>query len=306
MDAQPPEPGTYAARAAYWGDRVCRFCDHHNPAAAKFCNDCGLPLHLKPCNECDAVNQLAATNCHKCGAEDPASTRPDPALPGVDSSAASGTTTDAYNPATAAQPLFAASAVPAERRLRPGPVIAIATILIASAYGAYWIATAAPDVVEVVLQPIPADGDKAPAAAAGSAISDSEPLEPETTAALEAPIHTINPGPATGASARQRPTPVPATKQAKGRQRPPQLQAPVATKRAVAQSPRDAGVGTPVAPSLKAEKRDPRQAMHVSLARCGGDLVARIVCDQRVRQHFCEGHWGEGPECASYAHDRGQ
>jgi hypothetical protein len=47
--------------------------------------------------------------------------------------------------------------------------------------------------------------------------------------------------------------------------------------------------------------------MHVSLARCGGDPIARIVCDQRVRRRFCEGHWGEALECASgVANDRGQ
>jgi len=47
--------------------------------------------------------------------------------------------------------------------------------------------------------------------------------------------------------------------------------------------------------------------MHASLARCGGDLIDRIVCDQRVRRRFCEGYWGEAPECASgIANDHGQ
>jgi hypothetical protein len=68
-----------------------------------------------------------------------------------------------------------------------------------------------------------------------------------------------------------------------------------------------APVGVPDAETRKARRTDPWQAMHVSLARCGGDLIARIVCDQRVRQRFCEGHWGEAPECASgIANDHGQ
>jgi hypothetical protein len=47
--------------------------------------------------------------------------------------------------------------------------------------------------------------------------------------------------------------------------------------------------------------------MHVSLAGCGGDLIDRIVCDQRVRRRFCEGHWGDAPECGSgVANDHGQ
>jgi hypothetical protein len=51
----------------------CPFCDHANPASAKFCNDCGSPLHLRPCKQCEAINNQAATNCYKCGAEFPIS-----------------------------------------------------------------------------------------------------------------------------------------------------------------------------------------------------------------------------------------
>jgi hypothetical protein len=47
--------------------------------------------------------------------------------------------------------------------------------------------------------------------------------------------------------------------------------------------------------------------MQASLARCGGDLIARIACDQRVRRRFCAGHWGEAPECPrGIANDHGQ
>ncbi len=49
----------------------CLFCDHINPAAAKFCNECGEPLHLKPCKECEAINDRAARICYQCGAADP-------------------------------------------------------------------------------------------------------------------------------------------------------------------------------------------------------------------------------------------
>jgi ribosomal protein L40E len=49
----------------------CLFCDHVNPAGAKFCNDCGSPLHVKRCSQCEAVNDQAAENCSKCGTEFP-------------------------------------------------------------------------------------------------------------------------------------------------------------------------------------------------------------------------------------------
>jgi ribosomal protein L40E len=50
----------------------CCFCDHTNPATAKFCNECGSPLHLKPCRQCEAINDIGAKTCYKCGAVDPA------------------------------------------------------------------------------------------------------------------------------------------------------------------------------------------------------------------------------------------
>ena len=45
----------------------CLFCDHTNPADAKYCNECGSPLHLQLCKQCEAINDSAATICHKCG-----------------------------------------------------------------------------------------------------------------------------------------------------------------------------------------------------------------------------------------------
>lgn len=45
----------------------CPFCAHPNPTGAKFCNECGAPLHLRPCNRCEAVNNQVAKNCYKCG-----------------------------------------------------------------------------------------------------------------------------------------------------------------------------------------------------------------------------------------------
>jgi hypothetical protein len=45
----------------------CPFCAHTNLADAKFCNECGAPLHLRPCNRCEAVNNQVDENCYKCG-----------------------------------------------------------------------------------------------------------------------------------------------------------------------------------------------------------------------------------------------
>ena len=46
----------------------CSFCDHVNPVDAKFCNECGAGLGLRPCAQCEAINDVSAAYCHQCGA----------------------------------------------------------------------------------------------------------------------------------------------------------------------------------------------------------------------------------------------
>jgi ribosomal protein L40E len=321
MDSPPPAPWTYAARAAYFGDRVCPFCDRHNPAGAKFCNDCGSPLHLKPCNRCGAVNEQAATNCYKCGAECPALFTPPvatPVLPAADvTTPARATAGDVGVAATVPQPLFAAGSSQAGWRLA-----GIATILIAGAYAAYRINAATPDAMEVASQPIGTVEHNAPTAASFVLMAvESKPVEPAATAPLLTPVPSTNLEAPKRASTRQSPVPVATTKRTSTPQRPvpvaatkrtstPQRPAPevpvaVGATPPVAKPPAAAPVA--VAETRKARQPDPREAMHVSLATCGGDLIARMVCDQRVRRRFCEGHWGEAPECTrGVANDRGQ
>ena len=209
--------------------------------------------------------------------------------------------------ATVTQPQFAAGALRAGWRLAAIATIGRSTILIAGAYTAYRINATMPDVMEVASQPIGTGEHNAPTAASVVPMAvESKPVEPETTAALQAPIPSTNLKAPKRASARQRPVPVPATKRASTPQRPaPEVPVPVGATPPVAQTRAAAPVG--VAEPRNAWQPDPREAMHVSLATCGGDLFARILCDQRVRRRFCEGHWGEVPECASgVANDRGQ
>jgi len=62
----------------------CRFCDHDNPAGARFCNACGSPLYLEPCPKCESVNDVTATHCYQCGVAlraEPAQAEPTGAVP---------------------------------------------------------------------------------------------------------------------------------------------------------------------------------------------------------------------------------
>ena len=69
----------------------CPFCSHGNPEGARFCNDCGSPLHLSPCSHCEAVNDDWAERCHRCGAPLAGAVAHEPATIGaiVDTSAVS-------------------------------------------------------------------------------------------------------------------------------------------------------------------------------------------------------------------------
>ena len=75
----------------------CPFCNHANPAGAKYCNDCGSPLHLKPCNHCEAINDQVASNCYRCGTEFPVLSSASEAAsvsPALNTTAASATPSD--------------------------------------------------------------------------------------------------------------------------------------------------------------------------------------------------------------------
>ena len=65
------------------------------------------------------------------------------------------------------------------------------------------------------------------------------------------------------------------------------------------------GVGAPLPPTPAAVPQEPIvpdrwQAMLEAIARCPRDnFFNGVVCEQRVRLRYCEGHWGESPHCGS-------
>ena len=122
---------------------------------------------------------------------------------------------------------------------------------------------------------------------------ESRPVEPERTDALQASV------PATNLEAPKRASARPA--------RVPAARAPVRASPPVKLTLASARVGTRVAETIRALQPHPWQLMQVSLAGCDGDLIARIVCQLRVRRRFCQGHWGEAPECVDgINNDHGQ
>ena len=315
MEPPCPPHWTFAARAAYFGDRMCPCCDHRTPADAKFCNDCASPLHLKPCNRCNGVNDQAATNCYDCGAAFPASSRtPDPTqvLPFAHLAPARATLGDGVDTATETRPPFAYAALRSYRALlRPGLflIAALATILIVAAHTTHYINAVAPDAMEVVSEAVGAgEPDAASATPTVATAMERGPVEPETAAAAQAPIPAVDSDGQKRASVRQPPVTAPATKRAGAHRRPaPERRTLVGAAVREAHGPSAAPVRVPVAEASKNPGPDRWHAMYASLARCSGDVSARIVCDERVRRQFCEGHWNNAPACANGVfNDRGQ
>lgn len=46
---------------------TCSFCQHENRPGARFCAECGSPLHLKVCQECGKVSDVTSLKCESCG-----------------------------------------------------------------------------------------------------------------------------------------------------------------------------------------------------------------------------------------------
>jgi len=174
--------------------------------------------------------------------------------------------------------------------------------MIACAYAAYRINAAVPDTMAIASQPIEAREYEAAPAATLAVLTpvESKPVEAGEDAALQPPVLATNPEVPKHASGHQRSVPIPAMERASAHQHLiPKRQARVGANSPVTHSVAATRVGARAAEAPKALRPDRWQVMNVNLEHCSGDLLARIVCQQRVRGHFCEGHWGERPECAS-------
>ncbi len=46
-----------------------------------------------------------------------------------------------------------------------------------------------------------------------------------------------------------------------------------------------------------APRADPWQQMSEAIGRCPDGFLGHVVCEQRIRLQYCEGHWGQVPQC---------
>ena len=314
MRSPPPAPWTCAARAAFFVERVCSFWDQHNPAGSNFCNDCGWPLHLKPCSGCGEVNDQAATNCYKCGAACPLfNAAPPPALWQADSFTNEPAIPSGVIIAKAkTQLLYANSNLRTYwRSTRPSEFLLAVfgtLFLVVFAYGAYRINPSMTEAKEAASQPIIGD-DRQHLTATPDVLVETQLkfTEPETTTGPRTSTNAAEPEARQLASGGEQRVSIPATTRTSGHQRLlPERPTPVGATARVVQPRFIAPVRGPVAEIHKTVRPDRWQAMHADLARCSGHFFARLVCDQRIRRQFCEGYWGKVPQCSNIINDHGQ
>jgi len=90
---------------------------------------------------------------------------------------------------------------------------------------------------------------------------------------------------------------------AAGRPATPKRVAPAPKPAAQPEAPAEIEVvrAPPAAPAPPAPKpapqADPWQQMSAAIGRCPDGFLGHVVCEQRIRLQYCEGHWGQVAQC---------
>lgn len=306
----------------------CLFCGHTNPADAKYCNECGSPLHLKLCKQCEAINDTAAKTCHKCGTAIAAPVIPPEAevTPGdvgpqrehsslsepiaedqvvrarrpASDATASDADIDAI--ACACQSSNTGRRSPLSEILDTPPTVASQRLgTTAPLRRRFSVAVAAP--LSVIL--LSAVGVLA-YYAYRHPVQLSEQVSPPSTlphpSAIEATVETMvepKPEPASASAGTLEWKSPKSVKSGRGRPRAAAEHVAVPPAQERAAPPAESPEPGPV-PSMIARPPDPPPGLNQQLARCDhGSVFERVLCDQRVRIAYCEGRWGRVPECPS-------
>lgn len=153
---------------------------------------------------------------------------------------------------------------------------------------------------------VPATLPSPPVATAPAPAADPAPAarsEPTVPAAAPRERPTLFVAPASASQVVRPPAPKRAPEPA-----PPLPPEPPATARfaAATEPPAPQPAVAPV--PLPAPAPDRWQLMTDAITRCGHEgFFAGVICEQRVRLQYCEGYWGQAPQCPSgIANDHGQ
>jgi hypothetical protein len=194
------------------------------------------------------------------------------------------------------------AAEPAPRRAARWPMIAAGTflVLVVVGYFGHWFGAGKSGTFAAVPdRPVLESAAEASIVRASTPSTIAVPEGAVTVVPVVSDAAAVEPQvPATKADAVKRPT-----LRARTEKVPVTLPPPEAPPEVVAVAP------PPPPPVVREAPRvDPFQAMIDAIARCPrNDIFGRATCEQRMRAQYCEGHWGQVPQCASIPYvDHGQ
>jgi len=175
----------------------------------------------------------------------------------------------------------------------PFVIGSLCVALVAVAYFAHWFGGSKSDTFAAVPdeRPVAQDGP-----AMSSIVRASTPVATAVPARATVPV-AVNaaavepPAAATKADAAKRPN-----------VRPRPEKAPITLPPPEATPPPVIAVAPPPPPPVVREvpRPDRWQLMTDAIARCPrSDIAGRFFCEQRLRAQYCEGYWGQVPQCAS-------
>ena len=295
MGSPCPPHWSFAARAAYFGDRLCAFCDHRNPPGSNYCNDCAAPLHLKPCGHCNATNEHFAAYCHECGGAYPV---PVPAAPSTSALAGDSVPAQAAPGEVSVRPPAADVVVPAlppragRRVPTPRAIAAVAAvaavvavgIVVAVAHHPYRDTTAGAD--PVAAAPQSRDGlepDVGAATPVAAAEAESTAANSEAAAQAEAGSPSTDVAAPQRTGMRRAPPPAAGKVRANAHQRAETpRRAPSAKPTPAPRGVATARVGSHETATRIARPADRSHVMQASLGDCGSPMSGHVACNPRT------------------------
>jgi zinc ribbon protein len=295
----------------------CTACGNENQPGAKFCVHCGIVLVAASAPAWTAAPASAAPTAASAPPLYPAA----PAQPTPAPSVA--------RPAAASGPAPAVPTAAPESPRKTGLIIGVVALLVVLGAGGYFgyrmLSGEAKETVAIVEPPKPAETPPSPASApsvvpAAPATDTSATRDAAPTAAPAASPPTVAPT-GTGAAPPKRAAPAATEAPLPGRSPtavegktesgqtkaapakapskavPPGSEAPSKAAPASAAAPTPPGKAAAKAPAV-APVPDRWQMMAEAMAQCSpAQFFSRLACEQRTRARYCEGFWGQVPQC---------
>jgi len=265
----------------------CQICGSASATGAKLCSDCRA-ARKRAYDATITQPLLAIAGQASAGSRSPNRSR----------KSGRSNETEAERASRKAAATAAKAALPvteSPRRARtPALLVVFLLALLAGLYGLHRL-LATPKTEGEAFKPV----DRVISTDTAAAQAPQRPLPAAAPSAAKVPDEPVLgiTQPVDGEAAEAATRGVPAQAAAK-RAIPVRAPAPVADTTALITVPPPAPAPAPVMEAKPAPRADPWQQMSEAIGRCSREgFFGRVVCEQRVRLQYCDGHWGQVPQC---------